>query len=650
MKVKCMFDTQEFKQKPNGYETGGIQKRLSQTEISISELATKLSNGCTFKPALLSGTKSVDWIQQQIFALDFDGGTTIQEQLDKCKELNILPAFGYKSFSYTEQVHKFRLVFVTDEVITDIDVRNKLQVTLIRTFDKSDEVTKDATRLFYGGKALIKCDLSNIINADDIIKRFFKSEYQSEVNELNCKMTGQKPVKDKTIKVKHETENTTKSNKDKADKKSSSIADYDLSDLHLKCVKNYDVDTLQSLIMSRFEVHERKSGYIEEDKYSSSIYPLKTLHTKCLTAKQVYDTINSINMYDFLGINTEFFKCILPEHNDNTPSAHIYTAEDGTQLYKCFGCQNNKGITLVTLITRLNKCSRTEAINFIKAVYNIELLQSEWQKEQIEILQNIKNYIFSEEFEYEYPALYKRISSKLSQLNALIDIAIRNVYDDNSYNNKPVFFCGQQELKKVFNTSSAENVSKAIGLFAILNLIEKLSENKIPEKMLNKAKHIAATAGHKKIANHYIINDFGYDLVKSEEIAVKLAENNFTLKGLSREWVLRTFGVEMANKIYPQYTFENAKGTSKKSDKRTDNIVKVIFALIDDKGYATEKDIIRLLQRKYGKTKTEIQIKRSLQEILDSYDLKRIRTDKETKEKLGIQAKGYPFIIVKGDF
>ena len=152
MTVEVMLDIQKFNKKPRGYETGGLQKRICRTEIEIEDLANGLCNGMTCKPALLNGTKSADWIQQQVFMLDFDHDTTIEKELQNCNRLGIQPVFGYTSFSHSEEEHHFRLVFLTDEVITDVDKRNKLQITLIKTFDKSDKVTFDCTRIFYGGK------------------------------------------------------------------------------------------------------------------------------------------------------------------------------------------------------------------------------------------------------------------------------------------------------------------------------------------------------------------------------------------------------------------------------------------------------------------------------------------------------------------
>jgi len=51
------------------------------------------------------------------------------------------------------------------------------------------------------------------------------------------------------------------------------------------------------------------------------------------------------------------------------------------------------------------------------------------------------------------------------------------------------------------------------------------------------------------------------------------------------------------------------------------------------------------LRDKYLYITTEVQIKKSLKEILDSYGLKRIRANKIIKEQFGMIGDGYPFII-----
>ena len=58
IKVNVMLDNKEYESKPQGVEIAKLTKRLinSKTEISIEDLANKLSSGCTFKPSVMAGT------------------------------------------------------------------------------------------------------------------------------------------------------------------------------------------------------------------------------------------------------------------------------------------------------------------------------------------------------------------------------------------------------------------------------------------------------------------------------------------------------------------------------------------------------------------------------------------------------------------
>ena len=132
------------------------------------------------------------------------------------------------------------------------------------------------------------------------------------------------------------------------------------------------------------------------------------------------------------------------------------------------------------------------------------------------------------------------------------------------------------------------------------------------------------------MTNFYQFEEYGrLSLKGSEKIAKILIDNNISLRGLSREYILRTFGIEVANKVYTQYKFENKRGTSNKSDKQTLEISKFILDSIKKKGYMLEKDV-KLNSR------VETQWKRSIQEILDAYGLAKVRASKVNKELYNI--------------
>ena len=110
-----------------------------------------------------------------------------------------------------------------------------------------------------------------------------------------------------------------------------------------------------------------------------------------------------------------------------------------------------------------------------------------------------------------------------------------------------------------------------------------------------------------------------------------------------RIYLLRTFGIELTNKIYPQYVYENKLGTSEQSNEETNKIANYILETIEKQGYILEKEL------KVNNI-TELQWKRSIQEILDGYGLIKITANKEIKLKYNINVaeRSYPKIIVKG--
>ena len=595
-----MYYEKQYNSKPDSNETKKIQKLLHKTEIDIKELAFGLSHGATFKPALLNGTKSVDWIQQQLFALDFDHDTTIQKELDRCKEYNILPCFGYTSFRHSEQEHHFRLIFCTDEVITDRQQRDNLQKTLIAIFH-SDKVTYDCTRLFYGGKSLICNTYDNRINAKQVIDKYY-----NESQTLSSAMVTPKSCK-KELKIYSNTESINR---------------------NIEAIKHLDVDMMRDIL---------ESTPYKEDIIPSSIRGNFQLHTFQNEA-DLYKFINSIDLSEYLGIDG-YVNCILPEHEDNSPSAHIYTTDDGTQVYKCFGC--NKCYTIIGITEKLAQCKKSEAIEFIKSIYNLKLEKSDWVKQQQQMLIDNANYLDSEEFDLQFPTLSKLIRTRKVHIQKMLLHFTQYVNDNMQINGETIFFDSYKNLLSVCGIKSNMNtLAQSLTLFALLNMIEKLPAESIPEKELNKAKHIAAKYGFKKLTNFYSFPEYGVlQFENSEEIAKTLKENHVTLKGISKEYVLRTFGVEVANKVYPQYRFENSKGTSQKSDNATLELMNKLCNIINRQGYCLESDI-------RGKGQTELQWKRSIQQILSVGKFQKIRLNKKIKAQYNVVCNGYPFIIV----
>lgn len=159
--VVLNIDSMSYKEKPDKKQVGAIQKRIGgcKREITVEELMQVIEKGTSFKGAALNGNKNVDWESQQVFALDIDnddasikkyGLLTPEDACDRFSNLDVPPAFYYESFSSKEERYKFRLIFILKNAVTDIKIRNAIQLALMNIMPEADPACKDASRLFFG--------------------------------------------------------------------------------------------------------------------------------------------------------------------------------------------------------------------------------------------------------------------------------------------------------------------------------------------------------------------------------------------------------------------------------------------------------------------------------------------------------------------
>lgn len=628
--IKCMYFDHKFKEKPQGKQCGWIQKSLTQVNITIENLADALVHGASFKPGVLaSGNKAENWVEQQLFGLDFDDGIRIEEAYNKVISLGITPCFMYTTFSHKEEHHKFRMIFCNDTVITDGNIRDRLQATLMGIIGGIDEVCFNRDRLFFGGKGQVVLypDYDNRINAESIIERYWNDDFEQYISNAKPKSKKKKTPaagsksKDKSKEYLAFTDNT------------DAISTLNVALLQERLGIEGDKSDTDRRRYSLLVSPKSPDGDIN-DRFIDGVYQFQS-------EAEMYEYINSIDLQEYLGVPNGAFCCILPKHEDSKPSAHIYITDDGTQIYKCFGC--NQARTIISITEQLAHCRRSEAINFIKKVYKINYKPSEWVEQQRQLMIDSALYLDSQEFKETFPQINKLIRTRKSDIQKILMHMTKYVNDGLRLDGKPLFFSSLPNLMKVCERKNKNTMSQSITLFALLNMLNKVELNCIPEDELKKAKHISAKYGFKKIVNFYQIEEYGFTTLEdSEKIAGTLLDNNVTLKGLSREYILRTFGVELADKVYPQYKFENRQGTSAKSDYLTGELAAVVLETIKNQGYIFERDVN--LDGAIGR-----QWKKSIQEILDSYGLQRVKLNKELKEKYGIGGNGYPCIIIESE-
>ncbi len=157
-KYNISFSSTRFDRKPSGTEIGKISNELSSCSMDYRTIAHYVGEcGCTFSPAVFDGSrKKENYCEQQLIGLDFDGGVSYNEIKNIAEYYRIPILFSYKTFSYSKDTEKFRIVFAVSDAITDVLTGETVTAMLMKIFDKCDKACADSSRMFFGGKGLIE--------------------------------------------------------------------------------------------------------------------------------------------------------------------------------------------------------------------------------------------------------------------------------------------------------------------------------------------------------------------------------------------------------------------------------------------------------------------------------------------------------------
>ena len=585
-------------------------KDLSPTDIELQNLAEELVHGASFCPAVLTGGKKAEnWSEQQLFALDIEHGPTINEAMQAAKDYEITPCFLYTSFSHSEEDHRFRMVFCNETPIRDGDQRDRLQAVLMTLFEGADPKCGNRNRLFLGGKGhtVLYPEYDARINADDIIGAYWTDEcWEHMPAKIRPTQSKVKAAVEKKVPLL-----PAKSN--------------------VPLIEQLDIDGMRKVL-------EEKGVTDKTDINNHSDLSVTVLSPHLFESEgALYEYIMRLDLCEYLGVPRDMFCCILPDHDDHDPSAHVYETDSGVQVYRCFGCDQKR--TIISITEELAHCKRYEAIEFIKAVYCIDYIPSEWVMRQQQIILDAVHYLEGEDFSETFPSINKALGRRKGDLIRILLYSMQYLNESMQIDGKPLFFSSTSQLMKVLGTAKRNKVVQSVTLFAILGMLEKVQLTQIPEKELDKATAISRQYGLRKLTTFFTIPEYGFlALSDRESVAKCLLDNHLTMKGLSRDYVLRTLGTAEADRVYPQYIAENARGTTIASDMRTAKLVGHIWDKLAGQGYVYESEL-----------NASPQWKRSIQEILDTYNLRRTKLNKELKKALGITTKGYPYVIIPNE-
>lgn len=305
--------------------------------------------------------------------------------------------------------------------------------------------------------------------------------------------------------------------------------------------------------------------------------------------------------------------------------------------------------------------SEYKAIQFIMDIHNLSIKESQWSIEQRENIDMMISNITLNKFKELCPQADKNIKYAKDTFLMMLSIARNNIYSEKFSNNDGgiVFYVSNKKLAEYLGKGNSQKkidkVSRYIKMLVYHDLIRILNDGDIPKELLAKALNYQKSHGQRNHTNFYAIPSWVIQQLKAIEVkGHNWKEKGYRVDGISFDMFYRAEGFDVAASLYPQYKQKkNEHGeivnrtTTQASDERTMKIAEVILEGIKKKGYCTEREVVYILGNQYRYEVTEIQIKRCLNEIADSYGLKKVKASKVLKEKFFIQADGYPNIIIE---
>lgn len=379
------------------------------------------------------------------------------------------------------------------------------------------------------------------------------------------------------------------------------------------------------------------------------------------TMKSYPEGINYLKKQDlgqFLGLGpsstvSRIITC--PFHEDKTPSGSL-TQSPGTGFwrYKCFSGRCGVSGSIIDLTMRRPETPTWEkAIRYLFDLYSIKV-KTDWRQEQETLLEYNLSLLDDADQLSEYPSLFRIIRRVLPDLKAKIRLARQYLVSDRLQDEDgcAIFYCSLRQFhqftsKKREHPKYFNRQNQKVDRFCLLGLLKKLPDDAIPEELLKKAREVQYSRKFANRVQFYSIPVYTDSVLQNANTRARiLVEAGASVRGISSSMIRDLYGPQVAQEVYPQ--LKHIQPSSAETALR-EKIVQALEVFIADQGYCRIQDIRHaLMNTKEWRSVTDRRIDRLLPGIFRELGLRKVICNKELKDRLRIQAVGYPAIILKG--
>ena len=616
-KTTLHIDKKAYSDKPKDGEIGKLSNRITSevVEVTVQELAERLGKGHTAVLAEFEGSRNTEnFKSQQILALDFDNEdkhkektTGLHYQTIEATLMNptiqAYATFLYKTFSYKDGHEKFRVVFVLDKPLHSVKEVENAYDWLLFQFPNADQVVKDPTRIFFGGK-----------------------QGYEEINFQNRLSTSLFPE----IEI------------EEAPKVSSSKRPINL------------IDKAKEIKANPTDSHKATWELIRDGEYDEVKERWKPYSEAVSQPSQAIMYIKSLPMDEMLGLpkGVTFLDIF---HDEEDPSANIYEDNRGVWFYKCFSSSAEFSGDLIRTLGKLT--NQSYPISLAKELTGVEVKMSPKIKQLRDTWEEIMAVFSSVDFKINYPQMHNMFKSYKLEIQQIIDIFVKNQYEDSEGNIRSLTYIGTRTISEILygTPNKYSRIVKALNLMNYTGWVDKLEYKEVPRSLQikidkNRARN-KEIFGHNRAMNVYeLLGQEGSDefFNQLEAQSILMREKGFSAtSSLTYEGVASMDGIDKAREMFPQ---DSSREVSKKTKNFFNNLVVVVGTKLNEKAYVEQNEIINILVDNFDYTKSYVEktYRKVYPALQEEYGFTKTRLTKDLKEQWDVpQSSSYPTILYK---
>lgn len=188
----------------------------------------------------------------------------------------------------------------------------------------------------------------------------------------------------------------------------------------------------------------------------------------------------------------------------------------------------------------------------------IIFLDDYWKRAQIEkYSKNALNISDINSVSWNFPVTSRFFQNYNNILTLLNEIALSNLQNIRlSYHKDAMFFCSVRYLEERTGINKG-HISRLLSFMTLVGLVEKVPEEFIPERYVEKTRAIAREKGWKRNIRYYTVKDWGKNLKHIETNLENALAAKINPSNISKKLLLATLGEAEMKKVYPDTNEEN---------------------------------------------------------------------------------------------